>query len=73
MPMGALNDRDPAPPELYERPHWYACHTRSRAEKRVERMLADAGVEAFLSRRAAPSGVRRSASQACTSFVLTFR
>jgi hypothetical protein len=48
MPMGALNDRDPAPPELYERPHWYACHTRSRAEKRVERMLADAGVEAFL-------------------------
>ena len=46
--MAALTDRDPAPPELYERPHWYACHTRSRAEKRVERMLADAGVEAYL-------------------------
>jgi transcription antitermination factor NusG len=46
--MGSLNSPSNAPPELYERPHWYACMTRSRAEKRVERMLADAGVEAFL-------------------------
>jgi transcription antitermination factor NusG len=43
-----LNNPDLAPPELYERPHWYACMTRSRAEKRVERMLVEGGVEAFL-------------------------
>jgi transcription antitermination factor NusG len=29
-------------------PRWYACYTRARHEKRVERMLQDRGVETFL-------------------------
>jgi transcription antitermination factor NusG len=29
---------------------WYACQTRSRAEKRVERLLMDRGIEAYLPR-----------------------
>jgi transcription antitermination factor NusG len=28
-----------APDVLYEQPHWYACYTRSRHEKTVERLL----------------------------------
>ena len=37
-----------APRELYETPHWFACWTRSRAEKVVERAVAGAGIEAYL-------------------------
>ncbi|MCH7564376.1 MAG: UpxY family transcription antiterminator [Gemmatimonadetes bacterium] len=37
-----------APPELYDVRHWYACRTRSRAEKTVARLLDGAGVECFL-------------------------
>ncbi len=29
-------------------PRWYACRTRARAEKQVDRLLARAGVEAYL-------------------------
>ncbi len=29
-------------------PHWYACYTRSRHEKRVDSILAQRGIEAFL-------------------------
>jgi transcription antitermination factor NusG len=36
------------PLELYRDARWYACRTRSRAEKRVERRLAGAGFEVFL-------------------------
>lgn len=31
-----------------EEPHWYACITRSRHEKKVERLLRERGVESFL-------------------------
>lgn len=37
-----------APTELYEHPNWYACLTRARAEKKVERMMEDVGMETFL-------------------------
>jgi transcription termination/antitermination protein NusG len=33
---------------LYRCPHWYACHTRARHEKRVEEQLALRGVETYL-------------------------
>lgn len=36
------------PPLLYSRPHWYACHTRSRHEKRVEFSLRQRGIESYL-------------------------
>ena len=32
----------------YGTARWYACHTRSRAEKQVSRLLAGRGVEAYL-------------------------
>lgn len=37
-----------APAELYERPHWYACLTRARAEKTVARMMTLTGLETYL-------------------------
>ena len=40
--MGAV------PAELYERPHWYACLTRARAEKAVARMMTLTQLETFL-------------------------
>lgn len=44
----------PAPPASNEAPdgppRWYACRTRARAEKRVERLFADRGIEAYLPR-----------------------
>lgn len=43
-----FRDDDRTPPELYEREHWYACRTRARAEKKVEKRLDAAGIEAFL-------------------------
>lgn len=33
---------------LYEEPHWYACHTRSRHEKRVAEQLVQRGLESYL-------------------------
>ena len=37
-----------APAELYATARWYACRTRSRAEKQVDRLLAGHGFESFL-------------------------
>jgi len=37
-----------APPELYEASRWYACRTRSRAEKKVESLFARSGIEGYL-------------------------
>ena len=37
-----------APDELYEVARWYACRTRARAEKQVDRLLAGAGIECYL-------------------------
>lgn len=42
-----LDDTGP-PPELVTDPHWYACRTKARAEKQVERRLADNGLETYL-------------------------
>ena len=39
---------DEAPPELYQVARWYACRTRSRAEKKVDGRLAGAGFETYL-------------------------
>ena len=36
------------PPEPYRVPRWYACRTRARAEKQVDRLLARSGVECYL-------------------------
>ena len=36
------------PRELFEKRRWYACHTKSRAEKKVEQQLSGAGFEAYL-------------------------
>ncbi len=38
----------PAPAELYSEPRWYACYTRARHEKQVERVLRERGIESFL-------------------------
>jgi transcription antitermination factor NusG len=40
--------QDRAPAELYEAPHWYACYTRARHEKRVDEQLAERGLETYL-------------------------
>lgn len=37
-----------APQELYERQEWYACRTRARAEKKVDRLLTAAGVTSYV-------------------------
>jgi transcription antitermination factor NusG len=36
------------PPELYDELRWYACYTRARHEKQVERALAGHRVESYL-------------------------
>lgn len=36
------------PPELYEEPRWYACYTRARHEKQVEKLLRQRGMESYL-------------------------
>ena len=36
------------PDSLYRNPHWYACRTRARAEKQVDRLLGRAGFETYL-------------------------
>lgn len=36
------------PGELYGNPRWYACRTRARAEKQVNRLLNGSGIEAYL-------------------------
>ena len=42
---------DPKPPgprrELFQGPHWYACRTRARAEKKVDRLLSRMGFEVY--------------------------
>lgn len=40
--------RTTAPRELYEVARWYACRTRARAEKQVNRLLAGSGIESYL-------------------------
>lgn len=40
--------RSRAPDALYLAPHWYACHTRSRHEKKVEGLLRRQGLECYL-------------------------
>ncbi|MBI4543573.1 MAG: UpxY family transcription antiterminator [Gemmatimonadetes bacterium] len=40
-------ERSP-PPELYTDRHWYACYTRGRHEKQVERLLRERGLESYL-------------------------
>lgn len=37
-----------APTELYRDRRWYACRTRARAEKQVDRFLAGNGIESYL-------------------------
>ncbi len=40
---------EPAPPEaLHPQPLWYACRTRARAEKQVDRLLERTGLETYL-------------------------
>ncbi|MBI4539304.1 MAG: UpxY family transcription antiterminator [Gemmatimonadetes bacterium] len=36
------------PPDLYRISRWYACRTRARAEKQVDRFLSRWGIEAYL-------------------------
>lgn len=44
---GAIGSRR-APEALFAEPHWYACHTRARHEKRVYEQLMRRGFEAYL-------------------------
>ncbi len=44
----AGSPRPGLPQDLYREAHWYACRTRGRAEKQVDRLLARAGFEAYL-------------------------
>ncbi|HEX6938362.1 MAG TPA: UpxY family transcription antiterminator [Longimicrobiales bacterium] len=43
-----MTDAARVPAELYEEPRWYACYTRARHEKRVERVLRERGIESYL-------------------------
>ncbi len=40
-------DRQP-PAELFHSPHWFACRTRSRAEKKAVKLLDRLGIESYL-------------------------
>ena len=40
--------RTHAPDRLYDTPHWYACHTRSRHEKAVDALLKRQQIESYL-------------------------
>lgn len=44
--FGTEVDRGPA--ALYQAPHWYACYTRARHEKRVDEQLARRGFETYV-------------------------
>lgn len=49
--MGMLGSEsgEPLPAaHLYEEARWYACYTRARHEKRVERVLRDRGIDSYL-------------------------
>lgn len=35
-------------PDLHSEPRWYACYTRSRHEKQVDRLLRQRGIESYL-------------------------
>lgn len=55
MILDPKHERKPAfsgglsyPPELLREPHWYACRTRARAEKAVDRAFEQAGIESYL-------------------------
>lgn len=36
------------PPVLYQRPHWFACYTHGRHEKRVAARMEECGIESYL-------------------------
>ncbi|HEU0079027.1 MAG TPA: UpxY family transcription antiterminator [Longimicrobiaceae bacterium] len=40
--------RSRAPEELYDEPHWYACQTRARHEKKVDSLLRRQKIESYL-------------------------
>ncbi|HEX7120561.1 MAG TPA: UpxY family transcription antiterminator [Longimicrobiales bacterium] len=44
----AMTDDERVPAELYTERRWYACYTRARHEKRVERVLRERGIESYL-------------------------
>jgi len=44
----ALSPLDTAPRELVGKPEWYACRTRARAEKKVDRLLTAAGFTSYV-------------------------
>ena len=53
MPRQPSFHRYPTPPQnppetSNPEAHWYACRTRARAEKQVDRLLEGAGVESYL-------------------------
>ncbi len=52
MDLSQLQSTPPRPAGILDalrrEPHWYACRTRARAEKQVDRLLARAGFETFL-------------------------
>lgn len=50
IPQGATGRSHipPVPLELVDGPRWYACRTRSRAEKKVDRLLTAAGVTSYV-------------------------
>jgi transcription antitermination factor NusG len=46
--FGFDEEGDGAPSHLYETPHWFACYTRARHEKRVTEQLGERGFETYL-------------------------
>lgn len=50
MPSNLASEGGGLPERLYVVPQWYACFTRSRAEKRVEELLRERGLDSYLPR-----------------------
>jgi transcription antitermination factor NusG len=50
VPRGEFSFAPPraVPQGLHERPEWYACRTRARAEKKVDRLLGERRIESYL-------------------------
>ncbi|MGH7566630.1 MAG: UpxY family transcription antiterminator [Gemmatimonadota bacterium] len=43
-----MSPSHPAPLDIVDRQRWYACRTRARAEKKVDRLLTMAGVTSYV-------------------------
>ena len=57
------------PPELFEKRYWYACRTKSRAEKKVQQQLSGGGVRGISAGQGRRAAVGGSEEDGCLTLV----